>query len=151
MLANDVKERSDTRAMIWVPGIPRAKPRQTRRDAWDPSKAIQLYRYWADLIKLGWSQAIKDDPWEGAIAFGAVFQFPIPKSWPVAKRREGMHKELPHTIKPDIDNLLKGASDPLNGLAYRDDAQITQLIEPTAKIWAPEQNSGAWIIVEKLK
>ncbi len=149
-MLNIERPMSPARTMFRVRGIPRAKPRQTQRDRWDPSPAVQLYRFWADLVRLAWRESVKGDPWEGAVAFGAVFMFPIPKSWPKAKRQRALVTELPHTIKPDLDNLLKSAADPLNGLAYVDDAQITQLIEPTAKIWTPAEDSGAWIIVERL-
>lgn len=34
---------------------------------------------------------------------------------------------MPRQGKPDLDNLLKTVMDALNGVAYRDDAQITRL------------------------
>ena len=33
----------------------------------------------------------------------------------------------PHTSRPDLDNLVKSVSDGLNGVAFRDDSQITEL------------------------
>jgi Holliday junction resolvase RusA-like endonuclease len=36
--------------------------------------------------------------------------------------------EYPHTKKPDCDNMAKICLDALNGVAYHDDAQITNLI-----------------------
>ena len=133
-----------------INGIPRAKPRQTQRDKFAPSLAVQNYRFWADLVRLAWRENVKGEPWEGGIALGAIFFFPIPQSWPAAKRNEAMVRDLPHIIKPDIDNLLKGISDPLNGLAWRDDCQICRLLEPCEKLWTPQAAAGAWITVERL-
>ena len=44
-------------------------------------------------------------------------------SWPKWKRDMALAGQLPHTTKPDLDNLLK-LVDGLNGHAWADDAQI---------------------------
>lgn len=55
------------------------------------------------------------------------FGMPIPKS-ATKKRKEGMLAGvICHTVKPDVDNLVKAVLDGLNGIAWHDDAQITQL------------------------
>lgn len=36
--------------------------------------------------------------------------------------------DKPYTKKPDLDNIIKAILDSLNGLAYKDDNQITQII-----------------------
>jgi Holliday junction resolvase RusA-like endonuclease len=38
-----------------------------------------------------------------------IFYMPMPKSWKAHQRVRMMH--LPHTQKPDLDNLLKGLCD----------------------------------------
>ena len=43
-----------------------------------------------------------------------------------ASRKKTLPGEF-HIIKPDIDNLLKSALDPLNGLFWKDDAQICRV------------------------
>ena len=50
--------------------------------------------------------------------------FPIPKSWPRAKKAEAAAGKLAPG-KPDIDNILKVVLDGLNGIAYEDDKQVT--------------------------
>jgi Holliday junction resolvase RusA-like endonuclease len=42
--------------------------------------------------------------------------------------RSKSNKDPYHTIKPDIDNLIKAICDSLNGLAYVDDKLITGII-----------------------
>jgi Holliday junction resolvase RusA-like endonuclease len=66
-------------------------------------------------------------PLDGPLEMEIVVFFPIPKS-ASKRRREDMfwQRELP-TKKPDIDNLCKIFLDAMNGLAYRDDAQIVSL------------------------
>ena len=46
---------------------------------------------------------------------------------PLAKSNPKYWAGRPDLMKPDADNLAKVICDSLNGLAYRDDCQITQL------------------------
>jgi Holliday junction resolvase RusA-like endonuclease len=59
---------------------------------------------------------------EGPINLSLYFYMPIPKSR--AKDILIGCDAFPHTIKPDLDNLIKAAVDPLNGVFWKDDAQI---------------------------
>lgn len=52
--------------------------------------------------------------------------FPIPESWPEAKKREARLDRLWPTKKPDADNILKTVCDALNGIVWKDDAQVVQ-------------------------
>ncbi|MFR6633416.1 MAG: RusA family crossover junction endodeoxyribonuclease [Atopobiaceae bacterium] len=47
---------------------------------------------------------------------------PLPKKRPKRVVRE------PYTVKPDADNVAKQVLDALNGLAYADDAAVTELV-----------------------
>lgn len=51
-----------------------------------------------------------------------TFCMPIPKS-----RKKKLKQGDYHIIKPDIDNLVKSALDPLCGVFWKDDAVICQL------------------------
>lgn len=53
--------------------------------------------------------------------------FAIPKSWSDKKRTQAILGEIRPTVKPDADNILKAIKDGLNGIAYRDDAQIVSV------------------------
>ena len=49
---------------------------------------------------------------------------PIPQSWSPKRRKEALEGRLMHTSKPDWDNLGKGISDALNGVAWKDDSHV---------------------------
>lgn len=52
----------------------------------------------------------------------------IPKSASQKKRRQMLEGTIRPTKKPDSDNVLKSICDSLNGVAYRDDAQVVDCI-----------------------
>lgn len=52
--------------------------------------------------------------------------YSIPKSVSKKKRAEMLSNRLRPTKKPDGSNVLKAIEDALNGIAYRDDAQIVE-------------------------
>jgi Holliday junction resolvase RusA-like endonuclease len=53
----------------------------------------------------------------------AIFQRPASKT-----RKRGDNPRLAHTSKPDCDNLAKGILDALNGVAFKDDSQVVELV-----------------------
>lgn len=54
--------------------------------------------------------------------------FAIPKTWPRWKRQRAMSGQLLPEKKPDCDNIAKAVLDALNGIAYKDDSQVTALV-----------------------
>lgn len=54
--------------------------------------------------------------------------FPIPKSFSKSKKQMAKDKVISPTKKPDCDNIAKIILDSLNGIAYNDDKQVTELI-----------------------
>jgi len=50
--------------------------------------------------------------------------FGVPKSWPKWKQEAAIAEDMPHLTKPDEDNVNKAVKDALNGLIYKDDAQV---------------------------
>jgi len=62
---------------------------------------------------------------EGPVELEVRFVF----EWPRTLRRKRKMKDWTWlTGKPDLDNLVKGIADSLNGLAYKDDAQVVRLV-----------------------
>lgn len=47
------------------------------------------------------------------------------KSW--SKRKAADMRGVPIAVKPDVDNIVKSILDSLNGIAFEDDAQVSDL------------------------
>lgn len=60
----------------------------------------------------------------GPVILTVVSFLPIPASWSKKRRDAALNGEIAPTCKPDADNLMKGVADALNGIVYRDDAQV---------------------------
>lgn len=64
---------------------------------------------------------------EGPVAVTiAVHQIP-PASWSKTKRERALAQLFRPTGKPDLDNIAKAICDSLNGIIWKDDAQVTEL------------------------
>lgn len=55
------------------------------------------------------------------------FHFKPPPSWPKNKRFKAVQGDIPHTSKPDIDNLQKLILDAGNGIFYKDDSMVIKI------------------------
>lgn len=53
---------------------------------------------------------------------------PIPQSWSKKKQQSAAIGSIVPTKKPDLDNLVKSIKDGMNGVVWRDDAQVVDLI-----------------------
>ena len=112
-----------------VMGTPVAKgrPRFARRGKWvqayTPDKTVQ----YENLVKLSYAQ------YDGIKLIGAIraeiqAYFPIPKSASKKKQALMLENKEKYVKKPDVENIVKGILDALNGIAYDDDSQITELL-----------------------
>ena len=66
-------------------------------------------------------------PFEGRVEVEINAAFEVPKS---AKKEEKvlmLENKINPTKKPDIDNIVKIVLDAMNGIAFKDDTQITKL------------------------
>jgi len=63
----------------------------------------------------------------GPVEVTILIDWPIPKSFSKKKRAAAMVYDIHPITKPDVDNLGKIVCDALNGVAYRDDAQVVRL------------------------
>lgn len=104
--------------------MPAPRPRVTKWGTYNPPK----YTAYKKAISLLASKEVKERL-RGAVKMEIVFQFKKPKSWTKKKKAAAYW----HTQKPDNDNLLKGIKDALNGIAYKDDAQVCDVT--ALKIW----------------
>ena len=99
----------------------KARPRFSHRSGtvYTPGKTKSYERQIAEAYKAQYGF-----PHEGAVMVTIEAVFPIPKSWTRAKKAEAAAGKLAPG-KPDIDNILKVVLDGLNGIAYKDDKQVT--------------------------
>lgn len=74
------------------------------------------------------------EPLRGAVYFQARWCFPFRKSEP--KRVTEAGREIPHTVRPDLDNLEKALLDVLTRLRYWADDSLV-FSKSTAKVWGP--------------
>jgi Holliday junction resolvase RusA-like endonuclease len=63
-------------------------------------------------------------PTEGPLALLVHAYREVPASWPARDREKALAGAIRPTPRPDGDNYLKAAQDALNGIVWRDDAQI---------------------------
>ena len=107
---------------IVISGAPisKARPRFTGKTAYDSQKKAKEYQ----IIEV----MSQKDSWvyhEGALFMSCLFKMPIPKS--LSRKKRELFSESHHSSRPDIDNMVKWVMDLLNGVAFRDDAQISIL------------------------
>lgn len=88
-------------------GKPVAKPRMTRADRYKQRAVVVAYWAFKDNIKL---QA-KKQKFKLGRAYKATFYMAIPKS--ASKKRRAELLGTPHTVRPDLDNMLKSLNDTL--------------------------------------
>ena len=100
---------------------PMGAVRTTRKMA-GKTESGQRYAAYKDLIAWQIKETIKE-PLAQAIGVPSItFYMPIPKS----KAGKVQPGQL-HTVKPDIDNLIKGLFDAANGIAWIDDNRVAEL------------------------
>lgn len=80
-----------------------------------------------DAVRLAYKQAAQGAYFEGPVKMEVWCIFGIPKSATKKNQAEMLSGKVLPTKKPDADNVLKIIADALNGLAYKDDTQITDM------------------------
>jgi len=109
--------------------VAKGRPRFTRAGiAYTPTKTRSFEKELKALAqeemeKHGW-EMIKEKP----VDLWIIFFSPIPKSYSKKERGACLNGEMFPAKKPDIDNLVKGVSDALNGVVWEDDKQICRLV-----------------------
>ena len=110
-------------------------------------KAVQSFRFtkqgrkyqpaevvsWKNWIRLEAKRQLEKEAgfeiYRGAVAIDVSFIFPPLKNWSKKKLRMLEAGEVIYkTTRPDFDNLLKGATDALTDIIWKDDAQIVKVI-----------------------
>lgn len=106
-----------------IPGKPvgKGRPRFSCNGTYTPEKTAN----YETLVKWAYAEAYPvQRPFEDPVELVITAYYAIPKSWPKKKQQLAQAGELRPMVKPDADNIVKIISDALNGLAYKDDAQV---------------------------
>ena len=128
-----------------VPGEPQGKgrPRFANGHAYTPEKT----REYEDTVKACFWAVSRGFSYGAGISLVVRIRavYGLRKAEKTEIRRMKLCGLLAPTKKPDIDNILKIVCDALNGVAWHDDAQITEAhiekvygIEPRVEIWIEE-------------
>jgi len=113
-----------------IPGEPVAKgrPRSFVRGGHVAHYTPEKTARYENLVKLAAQQAMAGRlPLEGAVYLVVRASMGIPVSWSVKRRIAAASGTVTPTKRPDLDNIVKAVKDGLNGVAWRDDAQVIEL------------------------
>ncbi len=129
-----------------VPGIPVGKGRarfvRATGRAYTPAKTVSYEGQVAQYAQIAMAGRA---PLLGPVRLCIEAVFPKPVSW--SKKRAAA--TLWHTSKPDGDNLAKATSDAMNGIVYRDDAQIART--EVTKIYSTDGSARLRVTIEPLE
>jgi Holliday junction resolvase RusA-like endonuclease len=112
-----------------VPGQPQGKGRArfARRGAFVRAYTSEKTVAYEGLIALAGEKAMAGrEHLTGPVELTIQAVFQMPKSWSQKRRNAALLNPDWHTGKPDGDNVLKAVGDGLNGIVWRDDAQVAR-------------------------
>lgn len=109
-------EAERLRVVIFLTPVPKGRPRFGRGIVYTPTKTK---RFEAQLKKIIREIRIAIPLMQGALGLTVDFY----SKWPSKKTPRILYK----STRPDLDNLIKAVADSMNGIVYKDDAQIAAL------------------------
>ena len=119
---------------IYADPVAQARPRFSRcgkfTKTYDPAKSVN----WKAMINREAQEQARKDGFKmfpAGTALVATFTFIFQRPPSVSAKKRPFH-----TVKPDLDNLIKGVKDALRGVVYHDDAMIVAYGEDTGKFYA---------------
>ncbi|AMM26528.1 endodeoxyribonuclease RusA [Variovorax sp. PAMC 28711] len=90
-----------------------------------PAKTVN----YESLVALAAQQAMAGRAlFDGPVELKMRIDCQIAASWSGKKQRDAAAGAIAPTTKPDIDNIVKAICDALNGVAWKDDVQVVDLI-----------------------
>lgn len=116
-----------------VPGVavPKARPRVTRRNGkamtYTPEKTVSF----ENLVSWTAQQAMKEygcDLNSGPLRAEIGIALPVPSSWGKKVTEAALNGSVAPTKKPDMDNILKALFDAMNGIVFKDDSQVVEIL-----------------------
>ena len=124
------KSEADRRAVFFeIPGEPRGKGRPRFNCRTGRAYTDDKTTAYEDLVIIQYLKAAKDFsfPENTGLSVHITAYFAIPESASIKKQNKMLFGAIQPCKRPDVDNIAKIICDALNGLAYKDDAQITYL------------------------
>ena len=118
------KGDNDLKIIIEGKPEPQLRPRISGNRMYGPKKTSDYKKY----VSLSARQQFKGEPLKKALTVEMDIYREIPKSTSNKRRLMKNEKEIRPIVRPDVDNYTKGILDALNGIAYKDDSQIVDLI-----------------------
>lgn len=112
-----------TRLEFVIPGVPMAWARARTNGATHFTAAPQRAYKRATALLAKRAMAGRE-LFTGPVAIALTAVFEPPASWTKKARAAALAGEAVPVVKPDWDNLGKIVSDAMNGVVYKDDAQI---------------------------
>lgn len=106
-------------------GRPRFSSRGNFVKTYTPQKTAN-YENWIKTCFLNQCKNF-DSSYDGAVKVKIEAIYSVPKSYSKKKRAELLDFQMPYLHKPDVDNIAKCVCDALNGIAYKDDSQVSLL------------------------
>jgi Holliday junction resolvase RusA-like endonuclease len=126
-----VADLSPELIIVTVPGAPVAKGRArvTTRGRFARVYTPAKTRHYEDLVRCEAVAVMRDrPPVQDAVTLSVTAYVAMPKSLSRQKRSDAVDGVLKPTTRPDADNYAKAALDGCNGILFRDDSQVTDLI-----------------------
>ena len=120
------------RLTVFGKAVPQGRPRFARIGnfvrPYDPKESREYKRTVKDAV-VHWLRTNRPDfkPFETSVYVGMIFYRSIPKSFSKKQFADAVAGTLRPATKPDLDNTTKAILDALNGIAWKDDAVITDL------------------------
>ena len=69
-----------------------------------------------------------ETPWQGPVELRVLAFMPIPASKSLKWKTAAAAGAVRHVSKPDVSNIVKQVEDVMNGLFWRDDAQVVSVV-----------------------
>lgn len=120
------------RIECYIPGqaVPQLRPRIVRKGQHYGLAEQQKVREWKAYVRFIFASEAQKKGWQASkrpIVLSLTFYMQAPSSFSRKKQIVAMSGEIHPTAKPDLDNLIKGVIDALNGTAWIDDSCIVEL------------------------
>lgn len=106
-------------------GRARISTRSGRTLAYTPARTA---RYESTVALFGAQAMAGRPPTVEPVELSVRAFFPVPPSWPKARRAAALTGELAHVSRPDLDNVVKAVLDGLSGVCWPDDASVAAVV-----------------------